>query len=143
VSGKPVDYLSTDASDAIAAAVERATYAPKLKLAGTTGAIPIGVVVNGPMNTSNAQGLAFLALRTPLAQDATAANAASIGSPFNILSISPDPANVYARSGYSPLWSVSVVPRGKTRRITNFAAFSALGPKAAGFVVNCPVVAFE
>ena len=141
-NGKPVTYLSTEASDPVAAAVERATYVPKLKQASAASAIPIGVVVNGPMSANDGQGLAFLALRAPLSGEATSGNAASIGSPFNVLSIAPDPADVYKPDGYSPLWSVMVLPHSETR-ITDYSAFTALGPKPAGFVVNCPVVAYE
>ncbi|MBV8584072.1 MAG: hypothetical protein JO241_08760, partial [Candidatus Eremiobacteraeota bacterium] len=84
-NGKPVFYHSTDASDPVAAAVERATYVPRLAKASGAGAIPIGVVANGPKDGSAAQGLAYLALKTPLGEDATAENAATIGSPFNVL----------------------------------------------------------
>ncbi len=143
VDGKPVNYLSTEASDPVAAAVERATYAPKLKHANATAVIPIGVVVDGPRNPDNGQGLAFLALDTPLEKAATPSDVASIGSPFNVLSLAPNPANLYAPNGYSPLWDVRVLPKGRATQIKDFATFAALGPKPAGFVVNCPVVAFE
>ncbi len=142
VGGKAVEYLSTEASDPVAAAVERATYTPKLKAAGPGSTIPIGVVVNGPRG-ADGQGLAYLALDTPLGTDATPNNISSIGSPFNVLALAPSVANPYAQNGYSPLWDVRVLPQGKPGRITDFAAFAALGPKQAGFVVNCPVVAFE
>jgi hypothetical protein len=143
VSGRLVDYLSTEASDPVAASVERATYAPKLKKAAPSASIPIGVVVKGPRSANAGQGLAYLALDTPLGEDATANNVTEIGSPFNILSLAPDVKHPYAPNGYSPLWDVEVLPAGKARRITNFATFAALGAKPAGFVVNCPVVAYE
>lgn len=143
VGGKPVDYLSTEASDPVAAAVERATYTPNLKNANPASTIPIGVIVNGPRSAPEGQGLAFLALDTPLGEDATSGNISSIGSPFNVLSLAPNVAQPYAQNGYSPLWDVRVLPQGKAARITDFAAFAAAGPKAAGFVVNCPVIAFE
>lgn len=143
VGGRRVDYLSTEASDPVAAAVERATYAPKLKNANRASTIPIGVVVNGPRSATRGQGLAFLALDTPLSQDATPANISSIGSPFNVLSLAPNVAQPYAQNGYSPLWDVRVLAQGKASPITDFATFAASGPKAAGFVVNCPVIAFE
>ncbi|HEY5341983.1 MAG TPA: hypothetical protein VIK27_13220 [Candidatus Aquilonibacter sp.] len=60
-----------------------------------------------------------LALRTPLGQDATAANAATIGSPFNVLSGRPGPR--------------------PSLRATQLAAIS----KDAGFSVNCPVAQFN
>jgi len=143
VDGKPVNYLSTDASDPVAATVERATYAPKLKLANAAAVIPIGVVIEGPRSPGNGQGLAFLALDTPLEKPVTPSNAASIGSPFNVLSLAPNPANLYAPNGYSPLWDVRVLPKGRATQIKDFATFAASGPKPAGFVVNCPVIAFE
>lgn len=141
VDGKPVYYLSTEASDPVAAAVERATYVPRLAKAGPAATIPIGVVVNGPQTGTNVQGLAYLALRTPLGEDATAANAASIGVPFNVLSLVPNLAHPYASNGYSPLWSVRVQPKGGPKRYTSYAQIAATA-QPAGFSVNCPVIAF-
>lgn len=139
-NGKPVYYLSPDASDPVASSVERATYAPNIAKAAGSAQIPIGVVVNGP--TGNApQGLTYLSLHTPLAQDATLANAAEIGSPFNVLSLAPDLAHPYAANGYSPLWSVMVVTAPQSKRLTTYAQVAPLA-KAAGFVVNCPVVSY-
>jgi hypothetical protein len=142
VDGKPVFYLSTEASDPIAAAVERATYVPRLAKADSAGAIPIGVIANGPQIGSNVQGLAYLALKTPLGDEATVANAADIGSPFNVLSLAPDIANPYAENGYSPLWSVFVVGDAQAKRLTSYADVAPIA-KPAGFVVNCPAIAFD
>ena len=142
VDGKPVFYLSTEASDPIAASVERATYVPRLAKADSAGAIPIGVIANGPQIGSYVQGLAYLALKTPLGDDATVANAADIGSPFNVLSLAPDIANPYAESGYSPLWSVFVVGDRQAKRLTSYADVAPIA-KPAGFVVNCPAIAFD
>ncbi len=142
VDGKPVFYLSTEASDPIAASVERATYVPRLAKAGSAGAIPIGVLANGPQIGSGVQGLAYLALKTPLGDDATAANAADIGSPFNVLSLAPDIANPYAENGYSPLWSVFVVGDAQAKRLTSYADVAPIA-KPVGFVVNCPAIAFD
>ncbi|GAC1392671.1 MAG: hypothetical protein NVSMB31_11040 [Vulcanimicrobiaceae bacterium] len=139
---KPIYYISPEASDPVAAAVERATYVPKLAKAQAASSIPIGVVINGPQGMSNGQGLAFLALRTPLGEDASASNIAKIGSPFNLLSLIPDLAQPYSDNAYSPLWSVQVVPDSGAKRVTSYGDFAALGTKAAGFVVNCPVIAF-
>lgn len=138
-AGKRVYYLSTEASADVPASVERAIYEPNLAKIGTT--IPIGVVVNGPQNGNSAQGLAYLALHTPLGADATASNASTIGSPFNVLSLAPTLGKLYADSGYTPLWSVSVVGTKQAKQITSFDKLSAL-TKPAGFVVNCPVVAY-
>jgi hypothetical protein len=140
-SGMPVLYLSTEASVALPSAVERAIYTPKLAKARASATIPIGVVANGPMK-SNPQGLAYLALETPLGQDATADNADTIGSPFNILSLLPSLEAPYAENGYSPLWSVDVVPK-TSMRLTDFAQAVAADPQKPGFLVNCPVVALQ
>ena len=141
VAGKAVYYLSTEASDPGASAVERATYVPRLAKANAAGEIPIGVVVKGPLTGSAPQGLAYLALRTPLGKDATAANAASIGSPFNVLSLVPDTKARYAPNGYSPLWSAQVVGAPQAKRLTSYAQVAGLA-KPAGFVVNCPAIAY-
>lgn len=140
-NGKPVYYLSPDASDPVAASVERATYAPNIGKASSAAEIPIGVVVDGPQSGDAPQGLKYLALRTPLAEDATLTNATTIGSPFNVLSVAPDLAHPYADNGYSPLWNVLVVGAPQASRLTSFGQLAPLA-KPAGFVVNCPVVAF-
>ncbi len=140
-NGKPVYYLSTEASDAGAASVERATYVPSLAKSSQNAQIPIGVVVNGPQTGSAPQGLAFLALRTPLAKDATPANVSTIMSSFNVLSLAPSLATPYAANGYSPLWNVLVVGAPQAKRLTSFAEIAPIS-KPAGFVVNCPVVAY-
>jgi len=142
VDGKAVYYLSTEASDPVAAAVERATYVPKLAKASAAGTIPIGVVVNGPLDGDAPQGLAYLALRTPLGSDATPDNVTTIGSPFNVLSLVPDLKHPYDANGYSPLWSVQVAGTAQSKRLTTFGDVAATGLKQAGFVVNCPAVAF-
>jgi len=140
-NGKPVYYLSTEASDPVASSVERATYAPLLAKASAAGEIPIGVIADGPQTGPAPQGLAYLALRTPLGTDATAANAATIMSSFNVLSLAPDLGHPYATNGYSPLWSVSVVGAKQSKRLTSFGQVAPIS-KPAGFVVNCPVVAY-
>jgi hypothetical protein len=138
---KPVYYLSTEASADVPASVERATFVPLLAKAASAAEIPIGVVVNGPQTGSSPQGLAFLALRTPLEQDATAANASTIMSSFNVLSLAPDLKKPYADNTYSPLWNVMVVGAPQAKRLTRYSQISPIA-KAAGFVVNCPVVAY-
>jgi hypothetical protein len=141
IDGKPVYYLSTEASDPVAAAVERATYVPRLAKASPAAEIPIGVVVNGPVAPADAQGLAFLTLHTPIGDDATATNVTSIGSPFNVLSLVPDTKNPYADNAYSPLWNVMAVGTPQSKRITSYSGIAAIS-KPAGFVVNCPAIAF-
>ncbi len=140
-NGRLVYYLSPDASDPVAASVERATYAPKIGRASASAEIPIGVVVDGPQTGAAPQGLKYLTLQTPLGADASLANAAEIGSPFNVLSGAPDLAHPYADSSYTPLWNVMVVGAPQTKRLTSYAEIAALS-KPAGFVVNCPVIAY-
>ena len=158
--GKWVAYLSTDASDPVAASVERATYVPRLAKAAASSAVPIGVIVNGPRSGTHEQGLALLALSTPLGSDATLANASTLGSSFNILASFPSVAHPFMENGYSPLWSVEpavytskATAAQKSGRVTEFSSLlllansgavsgpggAAFGP--AGFTVNCPVVA--
>jgi hypothetical protein len=141
-NGKPILYLSTESSDPVASSVERATFTPKLGKAIEAAEIPIGVVVDGPKTGAEPQGLAYLALQTPLDKDATAANAASIASSFNVLSLAPDLSQPYAQNGYTPLWNVFVVGTKQEKRLTNYGEIAPMS-KAAGFVVNCPVVAYE
>lgn len=97
--GKPIYYISTEASDPVASSVERATLVSRLAKASESAEIPIGVVADGPQRGTAPQGLAFLALRTPLAADATLTNAATIMSSFNVLSNAPDLAHPYADNG--------------------------------------------
>jgi hypothetical protein len=141
-NGTPVYYISTEASDPVAAAVERATYVPRLQHAQRSATIPIGVVADGPTSDAQGQGLTYLTLHTPLDRDATLAGAATIGSPFNLLSLLPDVAHLYERNAYSPLWDAQVVGTPQATRLTSYAAFAAQRPAAAGFVVNCPVISF-
>jgi hypothetical protein len=141
VGDRAVVYLSTEASAQLPASVERAIYTPKLAKANASAVIPIGVVADGPRSGAP-QGLAYLALDTPLGSNATWDNAATIGSPFNVLSLVPNMADPYAQSGYSPLWGVQVVGKS-TKRFTNYGDFASAGPKPAGFSVNCPVIAYE
>ncbi|HTW83370.1 MAG TPA: hypothetical protein VMD91_04770 [Candidatus Sulfotelmatobacter sp.] len=142
VNGKPMYYISTEASDPVAAAVERSTYVPRLAKAHASATIPIGVVANGPTAPASAQGLRYLALDTPLDRDATLANAPEISAPFNVLSQVPDVARPDDANAYSPLWTAYVVARPQTARLTSYAALAGQQPSAAGFVVNCPVIAF-
>ena len=137
VNDRPVYYISTETSDAGASSIERATFVPKLAKAGPGSFIPIGVVVDG-----SSQGLAYLAMQTPLGEDATLANAAQIGSPFNVLSLVPSIAHPYAASGYSPLWNAMFVKTKQSQRLTNYAAVATLAAPV-GILVNCPVVAYD
>ena len=137
VNDRPVYYISTETSDAGASSIERATFVPKLAKATPGSFIPIGVVVDG-----SKQGLAYLATQTPLGEDATLANAARIGSPFNVLSLVPSMANPYSAAGYSPLWNAMFVKAKQSRRLTNYGAVAPLAAPV-GILVNCPVVAYD
>jgi hypothetical protein len=147
--GKRVLYISTEASDAGAAAIERATFVPALKATG--GFVPIDVVANGTH-----QGLGFVALHGRLSEDASAANAATLGSSMNVLSTFPLGPTAAA---YSPLWNVTVlawkpaagaahrdvVLTGPTEIAAHEADLTGPGGKPVGpvgFVVNCPVIAY-
>jgi hypothetical protein len=141
---KRVLYVSTDASDPVAAALENVTFAPRLGAApfaggdGTDSArASLAAVVNGPTgrNNSQRQGL----------------NSALLGEgdPLNVLAWLPN------QGRYSPLWDVhlSAWDSARPRRIEEFAEAedraedgdltapdgSRWGP--TGFVVNCPIVA--
>lgn len=147
--GKRIVYLSTEASDPGAATVERATFVPALE--PKSGFVPIDVVANGAQ-----QGLGFVALHGNLSEDATAANAATLGSAMNVLSTFPVGATAAA---YSPLWDVQVIAWKATasanqrdtilKSLADVSRASAqtsgpdgkpVGP--VGFVVNCPVIAY-
>jgi hypothetical protein len=152
-NGQPIAYISTDASDDGPAAIERSTYTPKLKTI-TGGTIPIDVFFNGTQ-----QGIPFAALHGNLGLDASASNAAQLGSPLNVQATFPAANN--AASGYTPLWGVypavwtkEATAAGKERILKSQGDFQdaadakavtapdgkAFGP--AGITVNCPVVAF-
>lgn len=140
-NGKPIYYISTEASDPVASSVERATFEANLAKITSTAQIPIGVIVNGPQTGKAPQGLAFLTLHTPLDKDATAANVSTIMSSFNVLSLAPKIGALYAPNGYTPIWSVAVVGTPQAKRLTSYSQLAAL-TKPARFVVNCPVVAY-
>lgn len=141
-NGKRVVNISTEASDAGAAAVERATFVPSLK--ATAGVVPIDVVANGTN-----QGLGFVALHGNLSENASSSNAASLGSSMNVLTTFPTGV---AAAAYSPLWNAQVVawkPAAATLRdrvlkspadLASVQSQTTVGP--AGFVVNCPVIAY-
>ena len=152
-NGQPIAYISTDASVDAPAAIERSTYAPRLKKL-STGAIPIDVFFNG-----SKQGIPFTALHGGLGENATPANSSHIGSPLNVQATFPAANN--GASGYSPLWSVypaawtkAASSSGKETVVTSnddvrkFAAADLVTAPdgkifgAAGITVNCPVVAF-
>ena len=147
--GKPVLYLSMDASAPLAAALEAATYAPGLedidvgKDDSAFSAVErLFLTINGPRGCENPQrqGLesALLDGRRPL----------------NVLGGIP-----FVSADYSPLWDVNVgvwtddaVAKGyRSRLIDEFQVLGMVqggfitapgGGKygSAGFIVNCPIV---
>jgi hypothetical protein len=151
--GQPIAYISTDASADGPAAIERSTYAPRLKKL-SAGAIPIDVFFNGSQ-----QGIPFTALHGNLGAAATTTNSSNIGSPLNIQATFPAPNN--GESGYSPMWSVYpaawtkaasssgketvVTSQGDAQKLADAGLVTSPDGKAfgaAGITVNCPVVAF-
>jgi hypothetical protein len=155
-NGKSVLYISTEASDPGAAAIERAALTPKLASAPESARLKIFVIVNG-----EEQGLAYAALEGNLSADATAANSATLKTSSNVLgglpAIGPGGNGIY-----DPLWDVYVgawtpeaVAAHKNVTLRSAEAVQAAvaaklitGPGGkpfgpVGFDVNCPVVAIE
>jgi hypothetical protein len=146
--GKAVKYVSTDASNPLAAALENVTFAPQLDLApfvggdGTDSArASLAAFVNGQTGAANPerQGL----------------NSAVLDGldPLNVLRWNP------SQGRYSPLWDVNLaqwsadaVAHGQNLRQEDFGDVLNLaqdgvvtGPGgaafgASGFIVNCPIV---
>ena len=144
--GRRVVYISTEASDAGVAALERAIHVPRLGEGEAD--IALLAVVNGPAEGDASQGLQQFLRHGRAAADATLANAAQLGSPHNILTAFPMGRTA---SGYSPLWSVTKVawpgPPGAQQRhqaeVYTLSSAKQLGPlQPTGIVVNCPVIAW-
>jgi hypothetical protein len=169
-SGQPILYLSTEASDPGAAAIERATYVPLLGHAPfANGDDNLGsarerifVFINGQTGASNAnsQGLQHVASDGNLNLDATLENSASLLTSLNVQGDFPSLDDPRHASAYSPLWDVQLgewtqkaIAEGKNTRQTDENEILNLvgrgyitgpGGSAYGsvFVVNCPPVAF-
>jgi hypothetical protein len=153
-NGKQIVYLSTEASDPGAASIERATFVPNLNKSGSGSEAPIVAIANGRTGSdSQVQGIAHAALDEHLDQDATLANATTLGSPLNVLSVFPGtPAYTPLWNAFIGVWSNAATSAHKNVRLTAlaqaFAASSAhelTGPDGkafgpVGFVVNCPVI---
>lgn len=151
--GKPVLYLSTDASDPLPAAIEQATFAPALqniRVGGDDGAFSaverIFSFVNGPMNVGDG-------VVNPQRQGLNSALAGE-GGPLNVLGGIP-----HVATDYSPLWDFNLgvwtdaaVAKGYRSRVNE--EFQILGLVERGFitgpggkpwgstglVVDCPIV---
>ena len=145
---KPVLYLSTDASDPLAATLEGATYAPALKDVSVgrddsafSAIERIFVFINGPMGKDNPQRQGL---------DSAIVDGES---PLNVLGGIPSVA-----TDYSPLWDMNLgmwtntsIDKGyRSRMIEEFQILGmaqkgwitgpAGGPfGSVGIVVNCPI----
>jgi hypothetical protein len=149
--GKAVRYLSTEASNGAAAALENVTLAPALDAAPRAGGdgtdqarASLAAFVNGRTGAANPerQGLASAIL------DGL--------SPLNVLSWNP------SQGRYSPLWDVHLAAwteaaraAGQDLRQEDFGDVTGLADHglvsapdgtpfaASGFVVNCPIISGE
>jgi hypothetical protein len=146
--GKPVLYISTDASAKDAAALENATYAPKLNAAprpgddsGDSARASLAAFVNGQTGPTNPQRQGL--------------NSALLDglSPLNVLRWNP------SQGRYSPLWDVhpaawtaAAIAARQNLRQTDWGTIQGLvdhglitGPGGApfgpgNFIVDCPIV---
>jgi len=147
--GKALRYVSTDASDPLAATLEDATLAPKLNAAPSPG--------DDSTKSARAELIAFVNGQTgaanPRRQGLNSAVAGD-GDPLNVLAWNP------SQGRYSPLWDVHLaqwsaadVAAATNIRQTDVGTVTGLadhgritGPGggafgAAGFIVDCPIVA--
>lgn len=149
--GKAVHYISTDASDPVAAALENATHAPALNAA--------------PCGNDDGTGSARASLAAFTNGQTGAANAQRQG-PNSAIVDGQDPLNVLrwnpSQGRYSPLWDVHLTQgsaaAGQNVRQTDFGQVQNLADHgvvsgfdgtqagttfaASGFIVDCPIVAF-
>ncbi|HEX5404006.1 MAG TPA: hypothetical protein VFX16_17100 [Pseudonocardiaceae bacterium] len=152
--GKAVHYISTDASDPVAAALENVTFAPALNNARS---------VNDDSTASARASLAaFTNGRTGVGNEQRQGlNSAILDGqdPLNVLAWNPN------QGRYSPLWDVHLTQWSATAvadhqnvRQTDFGQVQNLAAKgtvagfdgtvagtafgASGFIVDCPLVAF-
>ena len=161
--GKAIVYISTDASDFAAAALEAATFAPVLDTAPGLGS-------NDPSTSARAAIVPFVngetGIGNPERQGLNSALSDGL-SPLNVTEIHP--RNRGKVPLYSPLWDVhpaawteAAMIAGERRRLDHhediadafaegWLASAGTGPanpefgglRAAGFIVNCPVMAMQ
>ena len=163
--------MSTEASDPIAATLERATYVPLLQNAPFLGGDDfagsarerIFAVVNGPRSTDPAKAQGFMAVSFDghLSEDLTPANSGLVRTAMNIQGDFPTRSQPRHEFSYSPLWDAQVgewtpaaIAQGKMKVLNDEnemlelvregAITGPMGAKfgSAGFVINCPPVAF-
>jgi hypothetical protein len=158
-NGKKILYLRTDASDPGAAALEASTYAPNLNAArglssnrDESARSGLVLFINGQTGANNPQRQGIISALQ------------GEGAPLNVLQ--EDPNNGSGSPRYSPLWDVhpavwtdAAIARKERQRLTDFSDIAnavkkgfitsgGSGPRnaelgglrAAGFVVNCPIV---
>ncbi len=124
-AGQDIFYLSTEASDPVAATLERATFVPALQKAPVLGADDflgsarerIFLFTNGQSGRDNpeSQGLSHLAVDGMSSEDASLENtkllealATKDGDALNVLGDFPSLADPRHANAYSPLWDAQV-----------------------------------
>ncbi len=123
-AGQKILYLSTEASDPMAATLERATFVPLLNNSSFVGGDDtlgsarerIFIFANGQTGASNpqAQGLAHLVLDGAASQDASLANTGVLdalrrdGDTLNVLGDFPSLSDPRHANAYSPLWDAQI-----------------------------------
>ena len=159
-------HLVTDASDPVAATIEKAVYAPRLANLPTFGQstefdesalLAFSPVANGPTGVNN-----------PQRQGLNSTILDGDRDPINVFPLDPDNNNQFANN-YSPMWDAHVsmwtkgaIDAGKRRRITSFEDLADLveqgyvtsfagnmgepngfvaGLKPTNLIINCPVIA--
>ncbi len=148
-AGRQVSYISTEGTDPGVAAMESATFAPRLAQASPAGGYgehsqvePIVVVVNGPTGRNNPSRQGIYSALT------------DGQPPLNVVGAIPT-----LGEGYSPLWGVNLAvwsqraaAQGRRVRVTAQAQVQDLvrrgwitGPDGKAFgpvgvIVNCPIV---
>ena len=151
VNGRPVSYISTDASDPGAAALENVTFAPALNAAPAAGddssksaRATLILFVNGQTGLGNPQRQG---INSALLDGA---------SPLNVLFWAPN------QGRYSPLWDVhpaqwsaeavalarNVAQKDRSDLLNLVDKGVITGPGGAkfgpgGFVVNCPIISSD
>jgi hypothetical protein len=123
-AGQPILYLSTEAGDALAATLERATYVPALANAAYNGGDDflgssrerLFGFLNGQTGVDNqqAQGFAHLIRDGHASEDASASNTALIdalrngGDLLNVFGDFPTLTDPRHADAYSPLWDAQL-----------------------------------
>jgi len=123
-AGKKIFYLSTEASDPVAATLERATFVPALQHASFTGGDDflgaarerIFLFTNGETGAGNPnrQGLSHLIKDGHAGEDASLKNAGLLealrndGDALNVLGDFPSLADPRHANAYSPLWDAQL-----------------------------------